>query len=1008
MATSEHDMNTALGLCLGRMRRGWVVKSQPLGSIRGSADQPDVLVTEAGSPPLVIESEVHPARTVEVDAKSRLGKVLSDGGHLLETAIAVRIPLRFREAAPGPELEKEWARARDLEFCVLNGRKESAAVRFPVSGWVSGDLRELAAATFLANLQAFEVEGLVGLLENGVSDAANRLDSRYPRGSAPTNRIAAALNQIDDNKRGTRRMATTIVANALIFQFALGGHTFSGTSGQVTVRDPNQLRGQSPSGSLTPSDVLEEWRRILTVNYWPIFDIARQVIEPLDVVTASGVLELLAATAEQLHIRGVTKSHDLVGTVFQRLIADREFLATFYTTPTAAALLASLALPMAPALGGADWAEAETVASLSIGDFACGTGTLLSAAYSRVSLLHELHGGDAGKLHSQMIAHALTGCDVLPSAVHLTASMLAGIHPTERIIGTKLLCMPYGKQSAGPGGYSLGSLDLATGQDALPTMQHSTPEQVTGLRASANINPVAVPNESFDLVIMNPPFIRPTNHEGTRSNVPNPAFAAFGADPAEQKALAAQAKRIKRLWPKPRPGETLVQSPVDGNAGMASHFIALGHIKARPGATVAMVLPLSAVIGKSWQKSRMLWRRSYADILVVTIAAAAVRDKSFSADTHMAECLVIARRSGSGSTRAVFLVLNPPPKSTLEATMIATSLRAEVKANGLRRLEDPPNGGTPIRIGDDVLGQALDAPIGMEGSWHIAGIDDLALAQTCHQLAQGVIWLPGMTESETDRVPTTRLGDIARRGPVHRDINGAAFRGPFDIENTVSPAPTYPVLWNHEAARERQMLVEPDSEGKVRMTGERKSQERVNESAARIWSTATRAHYNLDFQLNSQSLTVAMTERPAIGGRAWPSVVFESRDQEKGFAIWANSTLGILCHWWQANRQQAGRATTTITAIPELPTLDIAALSPGQLSAASRVFDDLKFQHMLPANELDRDPVRHELDRRLLDDVLGLSPDLASPNGPLDLLRRKFAAESSVHGGKKSSAASAR
>lgn len=185
---------------------------------------------------------------------------------------------------------------------------------------------------------------------------------------------------------------------------------FSGESGAVTIRDPNQLRGQSLGGGLVPSDVLKEWRRILTVNYWPIFDIAGQVLEPLDVVTASEVLDVLAHTAEQLHVRGVTKSHDLVGTVFQRLIADRKFLATFYTTPNAAALLANLAVPMSPALGGADWADAETVASISIGDFACGTGTLLSAAYSRVSMLHELHGGDADRLHSRMLTHALTFC----------------------------------------------------------------------------------------------------------------------------------------------------------------------------------------------------------------------------------------------------------------------------------------------------------------------------------------------------------------------------------------------------------------------------------------------------------------------------------------------------------------------------------------------------------------------------------------------------------------------
>ncbi len=565
--------------------------------------------------------------------------------------------------------------------------------------------------------------------------------------------------------------------------------------------------------------------------------------------------------------------------------------------------------------------------------------------------------------------------------------------------------MPYGEQTVGPGGYALGSLDLATGQDALPTMQYSTPEQVTGAGCTETIDAATVPNESFDLVIMNPPFIRPTNHEGAHGDVPNPAFAAFGADPAEQGALSAQAKRLKKFWPKPRPGETFVQSPANGNAGMASHFVALGHIKTRLGGTIAMVLPLSALTGKSWQPSRNLWRRTYDDVVVVTIAAASVRDKSFSADTGMAECLIVARKSGSGFGRAVFLVLNQRPKSTLEATMIAGSLRSQITANSLRRLEDPPDGGTLIRIGGDISGQVLDAPIPPGGPWHIAGIDDLALAQTCHQLAEGVIWLPGMTESDTVPVPMTRLGDIAGRGPVHRDINGAEFRGPFDIEKTVSRAPTYPALWNHNVNCERQMLIEPDSEGRVRLTGERKSQKRVDDNAAKIWRTATRSHYNLDFRLNSQSLTVAMTERPAIGGRAWPSVILANEGQEKVFAVWANSSLGILCHWWQSNRQHAGRATTTISAIPDFYTLDITALGRGQLDVACRVFDDLKHRQMLPANELDRDPVRHELDHRLLDEVLGLPPVLMLRDGPLDLLRRKLAAESSVHGGKKSSAA---
>ena len=66
--------------------------------------------------------------------------------------------------------------------------------------------------------------------------------------------------------------------------------------------------------------------------------------------------------------------------MFQRLIADRKFLATFYTLPSSAALLAELAA----ARLDIDWSDCEAVIALRIGDFACGTGALLNAAYEAV------------------------------------------------------------------------------------------------------------------------------------------------------------------------------------------------------------------------------------------------------------------------------------------------------------------------------------------------------------------------------------------------------------------------------------------------------------------------------------------------------------------------------------------------------------------------------------------------------------------------------------------------
>ena len=65
-----------------------------------------------------------------------------------------------------------------------------------------------------------------------------------------------------------------------------------------------------------------------------------------------------------------------------------------YALYAAASLLSALALPQRQPLKGTDWGDAESVAELRVGDFACGTGTLLSTAYQRLGLLHEIRVGD--------------------------------------------------------------------------------------------------------------------------------------------------------------------------------------------------------------------------------------------------------------------------------------------------------------------------------------------------------------------------------------------------------------------------------------------------------------------------------------------------------------------------------------------------------------------------------------------------------------------------------------
>lgn len=228
---------------------------------------------------------------------------------------------------------------------------------------------------------------------------------------------------------------------------------------------------------------------------------------------------------------------------------------------------------------------------------------------------------------------------------------------------------------------------------------------------------------------------------------------------------------------------------------------------------------------------------------------------------------------------------------------------------------------------------------------------------------------------------------------LDRDISGkhpgGAPRGPFDVV-VARDQPLYPVLWSHDAERERRMVVAPEREGLVREG--RKAQ------AMEVWeNTASQLHFNRDFRINSQSLAACLTPEKSIGGRAWPNFVVDHQSWEKPLALWANSTLGLMCFWWIGSRQQHGRASVTISRLPDLLALDARALSEEQTASAQDVFADFRERKMLAANEAYRDPVRQDLDRALLVDVLGLPDSILDS---LDALRVSWCAEPTVHGGK--------
>ena len=951
----EPNANNALGKLLRRMMPGSAVHSETTHTFEGfPGKHPDALVLSPGRAPVVVEAEYEPAAEVEEDAKARLGLSITDDARVIEAAIALRYPKTVENAYDLDQAVKTAA----FSYCV----HYADAPRFPTSGWLAGSAADLADLIRLVSVPQKEVDRATATLESGINRAAPILDRMAELRPYTAAALAGLLGMADVPQ--TRRMACAIIANALVFHERIAGM-------HPEVKFLRQLAG--PASPTLQDAILAAWQGILDINYYPIFAIAKDLLMQLPSADAAELLDVLRPTAQTVDAAGVDNAHDLTGRVFQRLIADRKYLATFYTLPAAAALLARLAVAK---LDKVDWADAAAIGQLRVGDFACGTGALLSAVYDQIAARHERAGGQAAALHPIMMEEVLYGCDVMPAAIHITGSTLSGIQPNVRFDQSRLYTMPYGRQS--DDSVKIGSLELLQTSAVQTLFNTSDPALRTGSAGEETAAQVSVdiPDAGFDLVIMNPPFTRNVTHEAEYAGTFAAAFAAFGASDADQKAMSDRLDIFKK------------STCYHASAGMASAFAALADKKLKPGGVLAFVLPLAMASGASWEKFRQMLAADYTGFEILSIAAAGKDDLSFSADTGMAECLVVARKRREGETSAElarFTALRHRPPGFAASAAVANDI---LSADTIRSIEGGPYGGTPIALGAEPIAEIASEQIvaGFSPTFNAVRIQDIAVAQVAHALGHSRLWLP--TCREPLPIPITGLSEIAGLGKYHLSIIGTPPQGCF-TKTKSSPTATYPSLWNHHAKNETRMICEPDSQLLVR--------EGMEDRASAVWATASRAHLNQDFRFNSQPLTAAFTERETVGGRAWPNVRFADNRYDYPLVLWCNSTLGLLSFWWRANRQQSGRGVTTISAIATLPILDLRALMDDQLTLAQEIFEEFRDKEFLPAYLADADPNRALLDRRVICNLLGF--DAAVYQG-VRRLAEKWCAEPSVHGGK--------
>lgn len=796
-------------------------------------------------------------------------------------------------------------------------------------------------------------------LELGVAQAANLLES-LP--GCPDRKLGRKLCQEPGEQ--TNRMAVAIIANALVFHLCVEGRQGI----------PRLSELESAQGRLTKLKVRQCWMRILyEINYWPIFNIATELLECMPSNTANAVLNCLYKTADELLELGAVRLNDLSGRMFQKLITDRKFLATFYTLPVSATMLAELVASRLEV----DWLSRDSVTDLRIADLACGTGTLVGALYQSVLARCRRAGQDDAEIHSIMIENALYAFDIMPAATHLAASTLSGAHPGITFGETKVVTMPYGHGEDHP--LSLGSLDLIMSESVLSLFSLSREQLVGGKGIKADTE-ISVPQKSLDIIIMNPPFTRPCGQEAAKVGIPVPSFAGFVTSEEEQKAMSEKLREIGRKLKKSRIKIDPIRGVLagHGNAGLASNFIDLAHEKLREGGILALVLPFTFVQGDAWHGARSLLKAYYKNIVIVSIATTGETERAFSADTGMAEVLVVAERKEAsdvaqpaGSVEYANLIRRPD--SLLEASLLAKHIHGSIPDEEISR---------------------IDASISSGGCAGVRSISSLGTAML-GLFETGSIKFPRRKGGIA--LPVTPLGDLGERGAHVLDITGTPPspgkppRGPFDKAPLPRDGlPTYPALWNHDAKKETRLMVEPDGQGNAR--------EGCADRADDFWNRfSSKLHVNVDFRLNSQSLAACLTPKETIGGRAWPNFRLRETAWEIPVVLWANTTIGLMAFWWIGSRQQQGRSILPVSQHERFPVLDPRRLESDQVKRVGRIFRDFLTKDFLPANEAYRDDVRKALDRAMLVDLIGISEDTL---GSLDLLRDQWCAEPSVHGGK--------
>ena len=382
-----------------------------------------------------------------------------------------------------------------------------------------------------------------------------------------------------------------------------------------------------PAGIDTPLDLKRNYfDQVTKENYHAIYDL--DILSKIP-VEATGEIRKLVRVINVLQPEQFTR--DLLGNIFHRLIPQeiRKPVAAFYTNVSAARLLAKLSIEKA---------------NEKVADLACGSGTLLMAAYDRKA---ELSGRTVTEaIHKQFVEEDLTGVDIMSFAAHLAVVQLALRNPAH--FTDKARVAVYNSTALGPGSLIRPIEETVVGAQPLEAWSQEgySHRRVRRGAISSEGTGKGFTMEPVDVVLMNPPFTR-------KQSIPKKSRERMNRNLREYRKF------------------------IDNGMNLSPYFLLLADRFLRPGGRIAMVLPDSILDQDSAEGVRRFLAQKYRIEFIIQ----AGHRLAFSEDAAFLEILLVARKKGHGGRDspcvATHLGVKPTDSNSGELANALKSIIAE-------------------------------------------------------------------------------------------------------------------------------------------------------------------------------------------------------------------------------------------------------------------------------------------------------------------------------------------